>query len=257
MAYSILCDIDGVLYRGEKALPGAARFIAALQRSGRKHLFLTNSPDHSPSDLSRRFRKLFRIEVPKERFYTAAEAIGSFVVSRRPKPRVFVIGSRHLRAELLKRGAVLVDKRAHFVVATGGGSYGMRELDKAVELIQAGAKFLTANNEPASPGSKRKGLGCGALVAPIEQATGVASYAVGKPNHLMIDAIEERMSLDPSRAIMIGDSLNTDVDLGIQARMKTILVLTGVTTREELARSPFSPDYVFPSVAGIHLGRLP
>jgi len=257
MPFAILCDIDGVLYRGGKALPGAARFIAALQRSGRKHLFLTNSPDHSPADLRRRFRRFFRVDVPKENFYTAAEAIAAFAVSRRRKPRVFVVGSRHLREELVKRGAILTDKKAHFVVATGGGRYGIPELDKAVELILAGAKFLTANNEPASPASHRKGLGCGALVAPIEKATGVTSYAVGKPNHLMIDAVEDRMKLDTSRAIMIGDSLNTDVDLGIQARMKTILVLTGVTTRKELAISPFSPDYVFPSVAGIRLGRLP
>jgi NagD protein len=257
MPFAILCDIDGVLYRGGKALPGAARFIAELQRSGRKYLFLTNSPDHSPSELRRRFRSFFHVDVAKENFYTAAEAIASFAVARRRRPRVFVIGSRHLRQELVKRGAVLVDKRAHFVIATGGGRYGMPELDKAVELILAGAKFLTANNEPASPALNRKGLGCGALVAPIEKATGVPSYAVGKPNHLMIDAIEDRMKLDPSRAIMIGDSLNTDVDLGIQARMKTILVLTGVTTREEVERSPFSPDYVFASVAGIRLGRLP
>lgn len=257
MAHSILCDIDGVLCRGAKIIPGARRFVSALRRSGRKFLFLTNSLDHSPAENRTRLLKLTGVDVPEDAFYTSAQALASFLASQHPRARVYAIGSRALKDELKRGGARLVDRRADFVVACSGGAFGVEQIQKAVELIDAGARLITANREPNCPAERGTGPGCGAYIASIERATHREAYCVGKPNHLMIRAVEKRMNIRAQETIMIGDSLRTDIDVGLQAQMKTVLVLSGITTAEDLQRSPFQPHFVFPSVARIDLQRLP
>lgn len=254
---AVLCDIDGVLRRGSKAIPGAARFVRALQRSGRRYLFLTNSPDNSPRELSASLRRL-GMDVPAEHFYTSAQAIGAFIERQHGRgARVFLIGSPALRQELARIGAVFVDRRADYVILCSGGRYDKTQLDTALSLVLDGARFVTANREPASPSEDGVTTGCGALVAPIEKVVKCPAYVAGKPNHLMIRAAESMLGLEPTHTLVIGDSLDTDVDVGIQAQMKTVLVLSGITDRDALERSPFKPDWVFPSVAKIDLSRLP
>jgi len=255
-AFSVLCDLDGVLHRGSRAIPGARSFVERLKRSGRAFLFLTNSPDHSARELQSKLRKL-RIEVPASRFYTSAQGIAAFIQSNSRRPRVYVVGSPALRHELKRTGAVFDDKTPEYVVVASGGRYGTDEIDKSIELILKGGKFITASREPVSPSEKGPKSGCGALIAPIERATGRLAYAVGKPNHLMIRYLERLHDWNPKECLMIGDSLDTDMDLGTQAGMKTVLVLSGVTSRADLKRSAIKPDYVFANVGEIDFDKLP
>jgi NagD protein len=254
--FAVICDLDGVLHCGSHAVRGASGFVERLKRSGRPFLFLTNSPDHSPRELRRKLKKL-GIDIPAARFYTSAQAIAAFIGSRSRRPHVYMVGSPALQDELKLAGAVLDEDKPEYVVVASGGRYGTDEIDKAIELILKGARFITASAEATSPGAKGPTSGCGALVAPVERATGRAAYAVGKPNHLMIRDIERLFGFDPKECLMIGDSLDTDIDLGIQAGMKTVLVLSGVTSAAEVKRCACKPDYVFANIGEIDLNVLP
>jgi NagD protein len=154
-------------------------------------------------------------------------------------------------------GAVFDDKKPDYVVVASGGRYGIEEIDKSIELILNGGRFVTASTEATSPSEKGPTSGCGALVAPIERATGQVAYAIGKPSHLMIRDVERLYGFNPKECLMIGDSLHTDMDLGIQAGMKTVLVLSGVTSAAQVKRCACKPDYVYANVGDINLNELP
>jgi len=254
--FSVLCDLDGVLHRESKPIPGAARFVKELQASGRQYLFLTNSPDQSPQQLEQTLKK-FGMHISAEHFYTAARAVAEFLACHAYRPRVFVIGSEALRTELKRQKAVLTDHTPDFVVFGSGGEYRLSLLDKAVKFVRAGAKLIAVNAEQKALTETGFRAGCGALLAPIEIATETKAYIVGKPNHFMIRAAERCLSLKPSETLMIGDSLDTDIDVGMQAQMKTILVLTGITSRKDVEQSSYRPDYIFESVGRIKLNKLP
>ncbi len=254
--FCVLCDLDGVIHRGSRAIPGSKSFVDDLKRSGRKYVFLTNSPDHSPSALQRNLKE-FGIDVAASHFYTSAQAIAAFLRLVSRHPRVYLVGSRALRNELKAGGAIFDDKNPEYVVVASGGRYGIKEIDKSIELISKGGRFITASREAASLTEKGIKAGCGALIAPIERATGHIAYAIGKPNHLMIRDVERLYGCDPKQTLMIGDNLDTDINLGRQADMKTVLVLSGITSRARAESSPYTPDYVFESVAEIDLRKLP
>jgi NagD protein len=256
MAYSILCDIDGVIHRGTRVLPGAARFVKALCRSGRTYCFLTNSAEQSPRELKKMMQQL-GFNIPEDRFYTSGQATAEFIAQHARRPRVYWIGSQALGDELRKVGARFDDKRPEFVVVSRGGPYTLKQIDKAIELVSHGANLISTNHEPAGLTEYGIKAGSGGLVAPIERAVGFNAYVVGKPNHLMIRGTEDKYGIRPEESLMIGDSLHTDIDVGMQAQMKTVLVLTGHTTREILRRSPYKPDYVFKNVGEINLDKLP
>jgi NagD protein len=255
-AFSVVLDIDGVIRRGSQAIPGAARFVSELRRSGREYLFLTNSPDHSPGELHAQLRKV-GIEIPPNKFYTATEAIAEFLVRCARHPTVYVIGSSALREEIRRKGAIVSKEKADFVVVTAEDALSGSEIERAIALIGKGAKFITANCENLSLTATGFAAGNGALISPIEKATGCPPYVIGKPNHLMIRGAEERFGIRPNRSVMIGDNLETDINVGIQAQMTTVLLLSGVTSRAGLKSSPYQPTHMFPSLAHVRLAKLP
>ncbi len=254
--YQVISDIDGVLHRGSRPLPGCKNFVADLQRSGRKYLFLTNSPDHSPRELHLNLKNL-GMNIPESCFHTSAQTIASFLHERTARPSVYLVGSRALHDEIESKGGRFTDRKPDYVVVATGGRYGVTEIDKAIELVAKGATFLTASKEKASLTEKGIKAGCGALIAPIEKATGCKAYVVGKPNHLMVRHVEREHGINPLETLMIGDSLDTDIDVGAQAQMTTVLVLSGMTSRAQLNRSPYEPDFVFENVGKINLDKLP
>jgi NagD protein len=158
---------------------------------------------------------------------------------------------------LQRIGADFDDKHPEYVVVATGGRYGIDEIDKAIELVLKGGRFITASHEPTSPSERGPTSGCGALVAPIERATGRLAYAIGKPSHLMLRDLERIHAWNSKECLIIGDNLRTDIELGSQAGMKSVLVLSGVTSRADLEHSANQPDYVFPSVREIDFGKLP
>lgn len=242
-----ILDIDGVILKDENTLPGAKEMVAEFTRVGRPFLFLTNYSSQTPGDLQNRFRR-GGIDVEVGRFYTSAMATAEFLDQQAgTSRRAYVIGEGALIHALYQIGFSLVESDADFVVLGETRSYNFEMIQRAVQLIKAGARFVATNPDVAGPASRPS---CGALAAPIEKMT-MAPFYVGKPSSFMIRAALHHLKTRTDNTVMVGDNMDTDIIAGIQAGMETVLVLTGVSQQADLARYAYRPHHVIDTVASL------
>lgn len=244
-----LIDMDGVLVRGRTLIPGADVFIRTLIDRQAEFLVLTNNPRYTPADLSHRLGTM-GLQVPLERIFSSAMATALFLQSQQREGTAFVLGESGLTSAIHGIGYVITDLNPDYVVL-GEGSFDLEQLTKAIRLVAAGAHFLATNPDPSGPGEGGTVPACGAMAAFIEKASGVTPYFVGKPNPLMMRTALNYLDVHSEDTIMVGDTMATDIKGGVESGMDTILVLTGVTRREDIARFPFQPTHVMDSVADI------
>ena len=244
-----LIDMDGVLVRGRTVVPGADGFIRQLLDRQAEFLVLTNNPRYTPADLSYRLGTM-GLQVPSERIFSSAMATAQFLKSQNEEGTAFVLGESGLTSAIHSIGYVITDLDPDYVVL-GEGSFDLEQLTKAIRLVSTGAHFLATNPDPSGPGDGGVVPACGAMAAFIEKASGVAPYFVGKPNPLMMRTALNYLDVHSEDTIMVGDTMATDIKGGVESGMETILVLTGVTQREDIRRFPFQPTHVLESVASI------
>lgn len=250
-----LIDMDGVLVRGRTIIPGADAFIRRLQSSGAEYLVLTNNPRYTPADLAHRLGTL-GLEVPSERIFTSALATARFLQSQNPGGTAFVLGESGLTSAIHNVGYVITDIKPDYVVL-GEGSFDLEQLTKAIRLVSAGSHFIATNSDPNGPGEGGTVPACGAMAAFIEKASGVTPYFVGKPNPLMMRTALNYLDVHSEDTVMIGDTMATDIKGGVESGMATILVLTGVTSPEDVSRYPYQPTMILNSVAEIEVVTNP
>jgi NagD protein len=251
-AKDYLIDMDGVLVSGSRLIPGADDFITRIKARKSEYLVLTNNPIYTPGDLSHRLRSV-GLDVPPSRIFTSAIAAARFLDSQRPDGKAFVIGESGLTDAIHRVGYVITDIEPDYVVLGETLSYDLKLITQAVRLIAAGARFVATNPDPSGPVEDGLVPACGAMAALIEKATGVAPFFVGKPNPLMIRSALNHLGLHSENTVMIGDRMDTDIVSGVETGLETVLVLTGVTRREEVARYPYQPTHIVDSVADLEL----
>jgi NagD protein len=249
---SFITDMDGVLVKGSQLIPGADRFIARLEELGCEYLVLTNNPMYTPRDLSHRLHTV-GMEIQPERLFTSAMATAAFLHSQRPEGTAFVIGESGLTQAIHEIGYVITDIDPDYVVLGETFAYHYENITKAVRLIAAGARFIATNPDVSGPTEAGIVPGCGAMAALIEQATGKTPFFVGKPNPLMMRSALNYLDVHSEDSVMIGDRMETDIVAGVQSGMRTILVLTGVTNRDDIERFPYRPTWVVDSIAEIEI----
>jgi NagD protein len=247
---AFICDMDGVLYHGNKLLPGTQEFIAWLKEHEKRFLFLTNSSERSPRDLKNKLARL-GIEVGEEAFYTSALATASFLATQRPSGSVYVIGEPGLVNALYGAGFSMNDVNPDYVVVGETKSYNYEKICHAVNLVLAGAKLICTNPDITGPVEYGIVPAAKALVAPIEIATGKRAYFVGKPNALMMRHALKVVACAREETIIVGDRMDTDIRAGIEAEIDTLLVLSGVTARDDLQRFAYQPRYILSGVGEI------
>ncbi len=247
-----LIDMDGVLVSGRTLIPGADRFIERLQAAAIEYLVLTNNPLYAPGDLTHRLQSL-GLNIPAERIFTSAMATARFLHAQKPKGTAFVIGESGLTWALHEVGYVITDIDPDYVVLGETHSYNLEAITKAIRLVAGGAHFIATNPDPSGPGEGGLVPACGAMAALIEKASGFSPFFVGKPNPLMMRTALNYLDVHSEDTIMVGDRMDTDIIGGVQAGMETILVLTGVTRREDVYRFPYQPTHILESVAQIEL----
>jgi NagD protein len=251
-AKHILMDMDGVIVRGARVVPGAPEFIGRLAAAGRKFLVLTNNPAYTPRDLSARLTRL-GIAVPATHIFTAALATAQFLHSQRPEGTAYVVGEAGLTTALHDAGYTLTDQNPDYVVLGVTTSYDFERLTRAVRLIAAGSRFIVTSPDVVGPTEEGLEPGTGAVAALIAAATGVQPYFVGKPNPLMMRNALRTLGAHSEETMMIGDRMDTDIVAGTEAGMETTLVLSGVTLREQVERFPYQPTNIIASVAEIEV----
>jgi NagD protein len=211
-----LTDMDGVLLRGTTLIRGAIEFIQRLQIKDIPFLILTNNSQYTPRDLQVRLLYM-GLEVPVEAIFTSALATAQFLHSQRPGGRAFVIGESGLTTALHDIGYVLTDQEPEYVVLGETTTYSFERITQAIRFVTAGARFI------------------------------------GKPNPLMMRTALRTLNAHSEESVMIGDNMHTDIIAGTESGLRTILVLTGVTRREQVERFPYRPTWIYESIAEVEV----
>lgn len=245
-----ICDMDGVIYHGNKVLPGVAEFIQWLHDEGKEYLFLTNNSGYTPRELHQKLARL-GLDVPEEHFYTSALATAAFLKEQAPGCSVFAIGEAGLLNALYDAGITMNEVNPDYVVVGEGRTYSLDTLTKATNLVLNGAKLIGANSDVSGPIEHGIAPACRALIAPIEMATGTKAYFCGKPNPLMMRTGLRLLNCHSGEAVMVGDRMDTDVISGMESGMSTVLVLSGVTDRDMLKSYAYRPSVVLNGVGDI------
>ena len=247
---SFICDMDGVLYHGNRLLNGAKEFVEWLQKEGKKFLFLTNSSERSRKELHQKLSRL-GIDVEPEHFYTSALATASFLASQKPGGSVYLIGEAGLINAVYDAGLSMNDVNPDYVVVGEARSYNLETLEHAVKLVLKGAKLIGTNPDLTGPVEGGIVPACGALIAPIELATGSKAFFIGKPNPLMMRHALKRLKTRRESTVIIGDRMDTDIVAGIEAEIETVLVLSGVTDRQNMQKFAYHPRFIFEGVGDL------
>ncbi|MBP5183084.1 MAG: HAD family hydrolase [Lentisphaeria bacterium] len=241
---AFISDMDGVLYHGSRLLPGAAEFVRFLHETGKDFLFLTNSSERTPRELAAKLARL-GIEAGEEHFYTSALATADFLFRQKENCSVFAIGEAGLYNALYEKGITMNDVNPDFVVVGETRTYSYERIEKAVRLVLAGARLVGTNPDMTGPTEQGIVPATGALIAPIELATGKKAYFVGKPNPFMMRRAVKKLEAKSCETVIVGDRMDTDIIAGVEAEVDTVLVLSGVTVAGDLPGFAYAPRYVF------------
>ena len=247
---SIITDMDGVLVVGRTPVPGAADLLARLLADGRKFLVLTNNSMYPPAILAHRLQRT-GLDIPADRLHTSALATAQFLSVQQPRGTAYVIGEDGLHEALEDVGYSFTERDPEYVVLGETQEYSFQRIATAVRLVAAGARFIATNPDVTGPSEEGIVPATGAVAAMIERATGVAPYFIGKPNPLMLRTALRRIEEHSEHTIMVGDRMDTDIMMGIESGMETVLVLTGVTSREMVTRFPYRPSHIVDSIAAL------
>jgi len=245
-----ICDMDGVIYHGDKLLEGVPEFVNWLRENNKNFLFLTNSSERAPVELSRKLERM-GLDVSPEHFYTSALATASFLSSQCPGGSAYVIGEPGLVYALYEAGISMNDYNPDYVIVGETRSYNYEKIEHAVKLVRKGAKLIGTNTDLTGPSTNGIIPACRALISPIELATGRSAYFIGKPNPLIMRHALKKLGCLREDSVIIGDRMDTDIIAGVQTELDTILVLSGVTSQEELITFPYQPSYVLEGVGEI------
>ena len=242
-------DMDGVLYRGSAPLPGATDLFATLQLRSIPFRLATNNSTMTPAQYVKKLAKM-DLDIPEEWIVTSGVATRDYVLSRFPKGSViYVVGEPALFEQLFQTDDLIqangTNLQAAAVVAGLDRKFTYDKLSEAHRQILGGAAFIATNSDVTLPTEHGLEPGCGALIAAIQASTGKAPAFVGKPETLMFDSICRQLDVLPSDVVSVGDRLDTDIVAGSRAGTLAILVLTGVSTREDIATAEARPDLVF------------
>ena len=245
-----MSDMDGVLVHEGKLIPGADTFVDRLRAAGTPFLVLTNNSIFTPRDL--RYRLLNTgLDIPADSIWTSALATATFLDDQRPEGSAFVIGEAGLTTALHEIGYVHTNSTPDYVVLGETRPYSFEAVTTAIRLVRDGARFVATNPDATGPSTEGLLPATGAVAALISRASGVEPYFVGKPNPLMMRAALNRLGAHSETTVMVGDRMDTDVVAGLEAGMRTVLVLTGITQAGDVDRFPFRPSRVVDSIADL------
>jgi NagD protein len=245
-----ICDMDGVLYHGNLLLPGVKEFVAWLQAEKKRFCFLTNCSERSPRELAEKLGRL-GIEVEQNVFYTSALATAQFLAGQCPGGSAYVIGEAGLTNALYDAGFSMNEINPDYVIVGETKSYNFEKMSRAVHCVLGGARLIGTNPDLTDRFEEGIVPATQALVAPIELVTGRKAYYIGKPNPLMMRHALKKIGCTREETLVIGDRMDTDIVAGIESGIDTLLVLSGVTSREEMETFPYRPTFVLDGVGDV------
>lgn len=249
---TVLLDIDGVLYRGSEQLPGGREFVAFCDQQDIGYVCLTNNGSMTPYQYAEKLAAM-EIEIEPARILTSAMAASSYLRAHYPHgTTVYAIGMQGLHEALFSDGYFVLRAQHPRVVVLGPDfAVTYEKLMFGCLAVRAGANFILTNPDRTLPVEDGLIPDAGALGAALQAATDVSPLVIGKPQPPMYEIALEMLDADPATTLMVGDRLETDIAGAIGAGIRSALVLTGATHRDDLAASPHQPDGVFEDIAAL------
>jgi len=242
-----ICDMDGVIYHGNKVLDGVLELVEWFKEENKKFVFLTNSSEKTIKELQGKLSRM-GIKVGPDHFYTSALATASFIQSQKPEGSAYIIGEAGLINAIYNVGYSSNNIDPDYVIMGESRSYSYEHIEKAVNLVNGGAKLIGTNPDISGPIEKGIAPATKSLIAPIELATGKQAYFVGKPNPLMMRIALRKLGVTREESIIIGDRMDTDIIAGIEAEIDTCLVLSGITDSITMREFAYRPHYILKGV---------
>lgn len=243
-----LIDLDGTIYRGTEKIEEAISFVKELERRNLPYLFVTNNSTKRPEQVA---ETLVAMEVPAtaEHVFTTSMATANFISERQAGARVYAIGEEGLRYALQEKGLEIVETDADYVVIGLDRSITYEKLAGAALNVRNGATFIATNGDVALPTERGLLPGNGSLVSVITISTGVQPLFIGKPESIIVEQALEVLGTSKEETLMVGDNYDTDILAGIRAGIDSLLVHTGVTTKEHLKNVEVQPTYSLSTLA--------
>jgi NagD protein len=237
-------DMDGTIYLGKKLFPFTKAFLEGLSKAGKKFIFLTNNSSKNANDY---YEKLTGIglRVDKSQIYTSGDATIEYLNEIKPGARVYLMGTKNLSEDFERAGFSLVEDNPDFVVLGFDLTFTYQKFDKGARFIRNKVPFIATHPDLNCPIEDKDMIpDCGALSAAFTAATGVKPKVLGKPNQEMLDGLLKRMNVKKEELCLMGDRLMTDIKMGRDFGILSILVLTGEASMEDLKKSDVVPDLI-------------
>lgn len=242
-----LIDLDGTMYRGKERIEEAVHFVKALHQKGIPYLFVTNNSSRRPDQVA---DKLVSFDIPAtaDQVFTTSMATANYIEGQKKDAKVFVIGEEGIFHALKLKGFTIVAENPDFVVMGIDREINYEKLVKGCLAIQYGAVFISTNSDIAIPTERGLLPGNGSLTSVLSVSTGVKPIFIGKPEAIIMNQALQVLGTNREESLMIGDNYDTDITAGMNAGIDTLLVHTGVTTKEKLKAYHIQPTYVAQSL---------
>lgn len=243
-----IIDMDGVLWAGELPLPGLIEFFETLRARHIRFVLATNNSSRTAEQYVEKLAGL-GVAVSRDEVLTSGLATALYLRGQADGhgARVFVIGEDGARSCLVEQGFTLTDLydvSADYVVCGMDRALSWDKLATATLNIRAGARLVGTNPDTSLPTERGITHGNGAILAALQAATGVPPLIIGKPEPILYQQALLALGADPEHTVAIGDRLDTDILGAVRAGLRSLLVLTGISTRAELVDLDYQPDWV-------------
>ncbi|MEB1809011.1 MAG: TIGR01457 family HAD-type hydrolase [Bacillaceae bacterium] len=243
-----LIDLDGTVYRGKERIEEAVDWINTIHQSGLPYLFVTNNSSKTPEQVAETLKQM-GVQCTSEHVFTTSMATANYIAQVESAPKVFMIGEVGLEQALQSKGLELTEEEANVVVMGIDREVTYEKFAKACLHVRKGATFISTNGDKAIPTERGLLPGNGSLTSVVAVSTGVTPTFIGKPESIIIEQALERLGTSKEETLMIGDNYDTDIMAGIQAGIDTLIVHTGVTSKEDLKKMKDQPTYSVNSLA--------
>jgi 4-nitrophenyl phosphatase len=242
-----LIDLDGTMYRGTEQIEAASDFVAHLVKNDIPYLFVTNNSSLTPEKVAEKLTQ-FNIHATPQSVFTTSQATANFIWEKKREASVYVIGEEGLRQALQKKGLQFVDDEPDFVVMGIDREISYEKLARACIAVRNGAEFISTNADIAIPTERGLLPGNGSLTSVVSVSTKKNPIFIGKPEGIIVDQALQVIGTEKSETLMVGDNYDTDIKAGINCGLDTLLVHTGVTSREHLKLYSIQPTYTVDSL---------
>ncbi|MCY7711420.1 TIGR01457 family HAD-type hydrolase [Bacillus altitudinis] len=243
-----LIDLDGTMYKGTEKIEEAGQFVHKLNELNIPYLFVTNNSSRTPKQVA---EKLVSFDIPatEEQVFTTSMATANYIAEQKKDASVYVIGEEGIQQAIEEKGLSFAQEDADFVVVGIDRGITYEKLAVGAIAIRQGAQFVSTNGDIAIPTERGLLPGNGSLTSVLTVTTTVQPTFIGKPESIIMEQAMRVLGTDVSETLMVGDNYDTDIMAGMNAGMDTLLVHTGVTTKELLQKYDKQPTYVIDSLS--------